>query len=150
MRRLTRRKLGKLIDQERVVKAIEEAESETSGEIRVSVAPFFWGSVEKAARRAFVRLGMTNTAEHNGVLVFLVPARRKFVVLGDEGIHQKVGQAFWEGVAGAMSEAFRERDFTGGLVKGIEEIGKRLKVHFPHRENDVNELPDTIDFSDAT
>ncbi len=149
MRRLSRRKLRSLVDEERVMKAIEEAESETSGEIRVSVAPFFWGNVEKAARRAFVRLGMTNTSERNGVLIFLVPARRRFVVLGDEGIHQKVGQPFWEAVAGAMSEAFRRRDFTGGLVKGIEEIGKRLRVHFPHQPDDVNELPDTIDFGDG-
>ncbi|NOZ78897.1 MAG: hypothetical protein GXP48_06930 [Acidobacteria bacterium] len=149
MRRLSRRKLRTLVDQERVMKAIEEAENETSGEIRVSVAPFFWGNIHKAARRAFVRLGMTNTAERNGVLIFLVPARRKFVVLGDEGIHQKVGQAFWEAVAGAMSEAFRKGDFTGGLVKGIEEIGARLKAHFPHQPDDVNELPDTIDFGDS-
>jgi len=148
MGRLSRRKLRRLIDEERIVEAIGEAENETSGEIRVSVAPFFWGSVEKAAWRAFARLGMTRTAERNGVLIFLVPSRRRFVVLGDQGIHEKVGQDFWEGVAGAMSERFCKADFTTGLVQGIEEIGRRLKEHFPHRPDDVDELPDEVDFGD--
>lgn len=148
MRTLSRRKLRGLIDEERIVQAIEEAENETSGEIRVSVAPFFWGSVEKAAWKAFHRLGMTNTAERNGVLIFLVPSRRRFVVLGDEGIHRKVGQEFWEAVAAAMSGKFRKGDFTAGLVQGIEEIGRRLKEHFPHQPDDVDELPDEVDFGD--
>ncbi len=148
MRALSRRKLRQLIDEERVVQAIREAEARTSGEIRVSVAPFFWGSVEKAAWKAFQRLGMRNTVERNGVLIFLVPSRRRFVVLGDEGIHRKVGQEFWESVAGAMSEKFQEGDFSTGLVRGIEEIGRRLQEHFPHRPDDVDELPDQVDFGD--
>ena len=145
---MSRRKLRSLIDEDRVVEAIRRAESETSGEIRVSVAPLFWGSVEKAAWKAFERLGMTRTAERNGVLIFLVPARRRFVVLGDEGIHRKVGQEFWEAVAAAMSGKFREGDFTTGLVQGIEEIGHRLKEQFPHQPDDVDELPDEVDFGE--
>lgn len=143
----TRKKLLQLIDQQRVRRAIEDAESRTSGEIRVSVAPLFWGSVEKAAKRAFDRLGMTRTKDHNGVLFFVVPARRKFVVLGDRGIHECVGQDFWNAVAAAVSERFRERDFTGGLVKGIEAVGEQLAGHFPYdAASDSNELPDDVDF----
>ncbi len=147
MRRMSRRRLKRVIDADRIREAIEKAEAETSGEIRVSVAPFFWGSVHRAARGAFSRLGMTRTKERNGVLIFVVPSRRRFVVLGDEGIHNHVGQDFWEGVAQAMSSKFREADFTGGLVHGIEETGRRLKTHFPHRADDVDELPDDVDFT---
>ncbi|HZA51699.1 MAG TPA: TPM domain-containing protein, partial [Myxococcaceae bacterium] len=89
---LGRRSLLRRIDVKRVEHALREAEKRASGEIRVSVAPLFWGSVRKEAERAFVRLGMSRTKERNGVLFFVVPARRKFVVLGDEGIHAKVGQ----------------------------------------------------------
>ncbi len=148
MGRMSRRRLRRVIDEERIVEAIRAAEQETSGEIRVSVAPFFWGNVEKAAWRAFDRLGMRNTAERNGVLIFLVPSRRRFAVLGDTGIHEKVGQEFWEAVAEAMSGKFRKGDFTTGLVLGIEEIGRRLKEHFPHRPDDVDELPDEVDFGE--
>src|SRR5207249_259557 len=99
--------------------AIHNAELRTSGEICVSVSRLFWGNVENAAQRAFQRLGMTKTRERNGVLLFVVPSRRKFVVLGDAGIHEKVGDEFWKTVAAAISEKFRAGDFTGGLLKGI-------------------------------
>jgi len=144
---ITRRSLLQLIDRDRIQEAIAEAERQTSGEIRVSVARFFWGSVRKVAERAFVRLGMTRTAARNGVLFFIVPARRRFVVLGDEGIHAKVGDAFWEKVAASVSKKFQAGDFTGGLVDGIATVGQELASHFPYdASTDKNELPDDVDF----
>ena len=144
---MTRQQLLKSIDSGRVKTAIEQAEDQTSGEIVVSVAPFFWGSVEKAARRAFARLGITQTHLHNGVLFFIVPSRRTFVVLGDQGIHEKVGQNFWNDVAGHLSRHFREGNFTEGLVHGINEVGRQLAAYFPYDPSvDVNELSDDVDF----
>lgn len=143
----SRRQLRKAVDVDRVKAAIAAAERLTSGEVRVSVAHFFWGGVRPAAERAFARLGMTATKDRNGVLFFIVPARRKFVVLGDEGIHAKVGQEFWQALAGKMSERFRAGEFTEGLVEAIDEAGRQLAVHFPYdAEADVNELADDVDF----
>lgn len=143
-----RRKFKRLVDADTIKRAIQEAEKETSGEIRVSVSTFFWGSVRRAAERAFIRLGMTGTKDRNGILFFVVPSRRRFVVLGDEGIHTHVGQDFWNEVAEAVGDKFRDGDFTGGLVSGIEEAGRRLSEHFPYQgESDVNELPDDVDFA---
>jgi uncharacterized membrane protein len=97
--------------------------------------------------RAFVRLGMTATKDRNAVLFFIVPSRRRFVVLGDAGIHAKVGQEFWEKVAASMADDFRKGDFTRGLVRGIEEAGAQLAAHFPYDPaTDRNELPDDVDF----
>jgi uncharacterized membrane protein len=112
------------------------------------VAPFFWGSVERAADKAFVRLGMAETRERNGVLFFLVPSRRSFVVRGDAGIHAHVGQGFWDELARKLSEYFRRGDFTEGLIFAIQTAADRLALHFPYDgERDVNELPDDVDFS---
>lgn len=145
-----RAKLRKLIDQDAVRRAIEAAEKETAGEIRVSVSTFFWGDVRKTAEKAFARLGMDRTRHRNGVLFFIVPSRRKFVVLGDAGIHEKVGQEFWDGVAAAVSDRFRKGDFTGGLVHGIGEAGRQLAAHFPYEgDRDVNELSDDVDFGEG-
>lgn len=142
-----RRKWLKLVDGEKVKAAIGEAERLTSGEVRVSVSTFFWGDVRATAQKAFDRLKMHETRERNGVLFFVVPSRRRFVVLGDEGIHRKVGQEFWDAVAAAVSEEFRRGDFTGGLVRGIGEVGVRLAEHFPRDPDaDVNELPDSVDY----
>ena len=144
---MTRHQLLKSIDGDRIKAAIEQAEQQTSGEIVVSVAPFFWGNVEKAARRAFSRLGVTRTQARNGVLFFIVPSRRLFVVLGDQGIHEKVGQQFWDDVAAHLSEEFHEGHFTEGLVRGIAEVGNQLAAHFPYdRASDINELSDNVDF----
>ncbi len=141
-----RQALLKKIDSERVLGAIEAAERRTSGEIRVSVSRYFWGSVRKVAEKAFLRLGMAGTCERNGILFFIVPSRRAFVVLGDEGIHARVGQDFWESLAAALSGSFRKGDFTEGLVRAIETAGEKLAVHFPYDPaTDRNELSDAID-----
>ena len=145
---MTRRQLLRSIDADRVKAAIAAAELQTSGEIMVSVSPIFWGNVQKAALKAFVRLGITQTKEHNGVLIFVVPGRRSFTVLGDKGIHAKVGQEFWNAVATKLSEQFRKGDFTGGLVDAVEVIGQQLKLHFPYDAGtDVNHLSDDVDFA---
>jgi uncharacterized membrane protein len=144
---MTRGKLMQIIDRERIKQAIQAAEHRTSGEICVSVAPFFWGDIHKAADKAFARMGVAKTKHRNGVLFFVVPSRRKFVVLGDTGIHEHVGQEFWHRVVAVVSERFREGDFTGGLVRGIEEVGERLAAHFPYdAATDEDELPDDVDF----
>lgn len=144
---MTRRKLLHIIDSDRIEEAIRKAERLTSGEICVSVSPLFWGNVEKAAEKGFVRLGMTRTEKRNGVLFFVVPSRRQFVVLGDSGIHEKVGQTFWSQVVDGVAERFREGDFTGGIVRGIEQVGEQLAVHFPYdATSDLDELPNEVDF----
>lgn len=135
------------IDESRVLEAIAEAERRTSGEIRVSISRFFWGPVRPTAERAFHRLKMDATKDRNGVLFFIVPSRRKFVILGDEGIHARVGQDFWTETAAALSGRFQKGAFTEGLIEGIKAAGDRLAAHFPYdRSTDRNELPDEIDY----
>ncbi len=144
---MSQHKLLAIIDDDRIKTAIAAAEKCTSGEIRVSVSRFFYGSVRHAAEKAFNRMGMRNTRDRNGILFFVVPSRHRFVVVGDEGIHRKVGQEFWDQLVAAMAGDFREGKFNEGLLHGIVECGRLLAAHFPHQgERDVNELPDDIDF----
>jgi uncharacterized membrane protein len=143
---MTRGKWLRSIDCARIKEAIQQAERQTSGEICVSISSLFWGKVNKAAEKAFVRLGMTRTKRRNGVLLFVVPARRKLVILGDRGIHEKVGAEFWQQVVDRVTAHFRAGDYTDGLLLGIEEISQQLARHFPFDEADVNELSDVIDF----
>jgi uncharacterized membrane protein len=101
---------------------------------------------KRAGAAVFEKLGMTATAERNGVLIFLAPTSRSFAVLGDSGIHERCGDEFWASVAAAMSAHFREGRFSDGLVAGIAAVGSELARHFPRREGDGdrNELPDTV------
>lgn len=143
---MTRRQLMRIIDTARIKEAIRKAERRTSGEICVSVSSLFLGNVKKAAEKAFVRLGLTRTKQRNGVLLFVVPSRRKLVILGDCGLHEKVGHEFWSRVVESVVERFRAGDYTGGIVRGIEEVGEQLAVHFPYdAASDVNELPNAVE-----
>jgi uncharacterized membrane protein len=143
---LTRGGLLHRIDVARIREAIVAAERRTSAELRVSVAPFFWGNVEKTAWRAFERLAMHQTQNRNGVLFFVVPSRRSFVVLGDRGIHERVGQDFWHAVVREMEPHFRRGEFSDGLIAGIAAAGEALAAHYPYDSvSDRNELPDDVD-----
>jgi uncharacterized membrane protein len=115
--------------------AIERVESSTTGLVRVSIAPSFWGNVHNAAEKAFHRLGMTHTPDRNGVLIFVVPSRKEFSIIGDRGIHERVGQEFWDRVRDAMSERIREGSLTDGIIHGIDEAGRELAAHFPPAKN---------------
>ena len=135
------------VDSDRIVRAIEAAERKTTGQIRVSIAPHLRGSVRAAAERAFARLGMTRTPHRNGVLIYVVPSRREFVILGDAAIHERAGQGFWERVASAMSEQIRNGDLTHGIIHGIEASAAELADHFPRERGSGDEgaLPNAVD-----
>ena len=133
------------IDDERVVAAIGAAESRTSGEIRVFISCSKTEEPVLEAEKQFERLNMTQTAERNGVLIFLAPASHTFAVVGDKGVHEKCGHAFWQELADAMNEHFKRADFTQGLVMGIERAGALLAEFFPRRPDDRDELPNRIE-----
>jgi uncharacterized membrane protein len=101
---------------------------------------------EKAAARQFEALGMTHTAERNGVLLFVAPVSQTFAVVGDEGIHARCGPGFWKDVAAAVEADFRAGRFTDGIVKGVARAGDALATHFPRTgaAADANELPDEV------
>jgi uncharacterized membrane protein len=133
------------LDSNRIVSAIAEAERRSSGEIRVHVTLRKPDDLEARARRRFERLGMTKTAERNGVLFYIAPAVRRFQILGDSGIHERCGQEFWKEIASEMEESFRRGDFTDGVVRGVARVGELLARHFPRTAADKNELPNAID-----
>jgi uncharacterized membrane protein len=133
------------LDNDRIVAAIADAESRSSGEIRVHVTHRKPEDLEARARRRFEILGMTKTAERNGVLFYIAPALRRFQILGDTGIHEKCGADFWKDVAAEMEESFRRGEFTEGILRGVKKVGEVLAAHFPRSAQDRNELPDTMD-----
>ena len=136
------------IDHARIVAAIGDAEGRTSGEIRVVISRRTTADAVAAAKIQFERLGMTGTAARNGVLIFLAPRSRSFAVIGDTGVHEKCGEAFWTELAAAMAEHFKRGDFTAGLVLGIARAGALLAENFPRQTDDRNELPNSVEESD--
>lgn len=131
-----------------ITRAIQMAELDTSGEIRVHIENQCPGDVRDRAAYLFKKLGMTNTDQRNGVLFYLSVDHRKFAVLGDTGINAVVPDNFWDDVKIIMLDQFREGLFTEGLTEAILKAGVQLKKHFPRKTDDVNELPDEVSFGE--
>jgi uncharacterized membrane protein len=132
-------------------RAIVAAEARTSAEIRVHLERrlprrLFRGRPGPLdrARQVFRRLGMHRTAERHGVLIYLTVDDRTLAVVGDAGIHEKVGDRHWEGVRDGMLERLRAGAPRAALVGAIEAVGRELAAHFPRRPGDVNELSDEV------
>lgn len=132
------------LDEARILAAIREAESRTSGEIRLAISPRAASDPVAAAQKQFDRFGMANTRERNAVLLFVAPTSRTFAIIGDRAVHEKCGQAFWDQLAATMSDHFKSGCFTEGLLAAITEAGQLLAAHFPSRPDDRNELSDGI------
>jgi uncharacterized membrane protein len=140
----TREFLSKL-EHDRVIQAIHEAEAKTSGEIRVLIQRGkLTGDPLEAAQSKFHRLGMHKTRERNAVLIFVAPRVHKFAVVGDNAIHEKCGDEFWQRVVERMRMHFQNEKFSDALVEAIEEIGIPLESHFPKTSDDTNELSDDV------
>ena len=140
----TKEFLSKL-EHDRIVQAIRDAESKTSGQIRVFIQR---GKMDVdpiiPAQKKFHQLGMHKTPEGNAVLIFVAPRAHKFAVVGDKAIHEKCGEALWQRLVDSMREHFRNEKFTDALVEAIEETGKALASHFPKRSTSSNQLPDDV------
>jgi len=144
MRKAHPKKFFSKEEEQNLVSAIQKAELLTSGEIRVHLARKCKNSVYGEATKIFEKLGMTKTAERNGVLFFLSLQEKKFAVIGDIGIHQKISPHFWDKIRDILQENFKKGDFIKGLTEGIHTCGVQLAQHFPRKLDDKNELSDDI------
>jgi uncharacterized membrane protein len=138
------RKFLNQLQHDEIIAAIRAAEQKTSGEIRVFVSRKTVTDPIAAAQSEFERLGMTKTRERNGVLIYVAPRSQKFAVIGDEGVHQRCGDEFWQQLAGEMTGHFRKEAFTRGIVLAVNKAGELLARHFPGRPDDRNELPNQV------
>jgi uncharacterized membrane protein len=118
----------------------------TSGEIRVHLEDNMKGNVLDVSVRVFKELGMEKTSARNGVLILIAPIEKQFAIIGDEGINAVVPKNFWDEEKNLMQEHFKAGAFCKGVCKVIEQIGEKLKAHFPYQSDDVNELPDEISY----
>lgn len=133
-------------EQDELIGAIKSAELNTSGEIRVHVEPSCTINPEERAKLVFTQLGMHSTEKQNGVLIYLAYESKVFAIIGDKGIHEKVGFTFWDVERDTMKNYFSKSEYLKGLVLVIGDIGMKLKEFFPYQSDDTNELSNEISF----
>ncbi|HVT85579.1 MAG TPA: TPM domain-containing protein [Chitinophagaceae bacterium] len=135
-------------EQQQILQAIQQAEKETSGEIRVFVESkcSYMDALDRA-KEIFSRLNMQDTTERNAVLIYVAVKHHQLAIFGDEAIHKKVGNDYWGRLVKQMVHHFHKNNIAEGIRLTIMELGHDLQKHFPHHKYiDKNELPDDIVF----
>jgi uncharacterized membrane protein len=128
--------------------AIREVESRHSGEIRFAVESSLdgdelWRGLAPRARalEVFSHLGVWDTENNNGVLIYVLFADHDVEIVADRGIAAHVAQQEWEQVCREIEAHYREGRFAQGSVAGVRAVGRLLERHFPGRGPDADELP---------
>ena len=145
---LKKKKFFTAEEKQHIVDAVHQAEKQTSGEVRVFVESkcSFMDALDRAAE-LFSKMQMQNTADRNAVLVYMAVKDRQLAIFGDEGIHKKVGDEYWNKLVQQMIAHFNKENFAEGIRQCVLEVGEALRNHFPYnKDTDKNELPDDIVF----
>jgi uncharacterized membrane protein len=121
----------KSIDGKRVHAAIRSAEEGSTGRVAVRVLPHNTPDALESARESLHQAELHKHPHRNAVIFLVAPKSRRFAVYGDDAIHERVGETFWEDVVAGMTPHFKRGDMTGALEHGIGMAGKELRAHFP-------------------
>lgn len=136
---------------------VSASEQRHSGEIRICVEAgmptsylwrHFWHKVSirtimrQRAVMMFSKLHVWDTAQNNGVLIYLLLAERDIELVADRGINQHVDEAEWKAIVQRLSAALHENKFEDGLTQALEEVSAILMRHFALKvgEDNPNEL----------
>ena len=111
----------------RVTTKIAAAESMTSAEIKLVIVKHCLTSIKRKALKIFKKYKLDQTVQRNCVLILVVTTNRQFLIYGDQGIHEKVGQDFWEEIEKSITIKFLEN-------KVLEVTAERdeLRGHMNH------------------
>ena len=142
-----RKRLIPKAEERKIVDAIKQAELQTSGEIRVHIEQYCQD--ENPIARAiyiFDAIGMSKTVQRNGVLIYVALKSRRFAIIGDSGINNKIPANFWDDAKKNLQTKFAQNDITQGIIEAIEQTGQILKKEFPYLEGDINEQSDDISY----
>jgi uncharacterized membrane protein len=137
-----------------LARAVARAERLTSGELRVHLERRVPRDREgrvlaplTRARDVFAGLGMARTAQRNGVLIYLALDDHALAIVGDEAVHARLGDAYWQRVRDLMVERLRAGRPAEAVLGAVDDVGRVLAEHFPPRPDDVDELPDRLSTS---
>jgi uncharacterized membrane protein len=130
-----------------LVEAIKTAEDHSTGEIRIHIDSQTEGNNAEIAFEVFKTLCEGKTAEKNAVLFHVNFEQHYLTINGDEGIHKKFQQLFWDKIHDQTTREFAVGRYHDGLRKAILETGLELKKYFPISGENPNEISNEITFS---
>lgn len=132
-------------ERERVIEAIAAAEGGNRGEVRVHIEPECPADQPlDRAEQLFGELGMHETDDATGVLLYIADIDRKCAVWAGEGIFESRDDDFWRHVVDEISNGYQRGECVDGIVAALEEVGEVLREQVPGDDKAGNELPDEV------
>lgn len=101
--------------------------------------------VRTAALASFYEKGLHRTKDETGVLIYVSIFERKVWVLGDRGIHARVGEGAWKELVSLIVDGIKNGRQGDAICRAVERAGEILRTHFPVRKGDRDELPNLIE-----
>jgi len=96
---------------------------------------------ERAAAH-FSQLGVWDTEDNSGILIYVQLLDHQVEILADRGIAKRVPQTVWDAICRGMEADFRNKNYRTGVLNAISQATALLAQHFPARTDNPNELPD--------
>ena len=136
---------------DRLEQRIALSERLHQGEIRVCVEAglplsYLWrrASARERAIALFAKLGVWDTEQNNGVLIYLLLAEHAIEIVADRGLQRRVPPEHWQQAVAQLSASCRAGRHEEGLLQAIAAAEVVLMEHFPAvAETEArNELPD--------
>lgn len=101
-------------------------------------------TVAREAELSFLEHGVFRTRDRTGVLIFLSALEHRVVILGDEGIHQRLLNPGWTELVSGLIAAVKAGRAGDGVCDVVTRLGETLARDAPIREGDTNELPNEV------
>jgi uncharacterized membrane protein len=131
-----------------IEEAIEASETKHRAEIRVAVevaldlgALWRLRSPRERALEVFTELEVWDTAERNGVLIYVLIAERDVEIVADRGLDGRVSNDEWQRVCTLIERELAAGRWRDGILVGVEAATALLAREYPATGRNLNEQP---------
>jgi uncharacterized membrane protein len=132
---------------DRIELAVQAGEKRHRGEVCIAIENRLdiyriWAGITPAQRanKVFAQLGVWDTEENNGALLYFCLADHRLELRVDRGLARVCSQAELQDVIDCATAYFRKTEYVEGTLAAIAALHALIGHHFPWREGDANEL----------
>lgn len=131
------------LDEQRIVRAIADAERGNRAEVRVHVEARCSGPVLERAARVYRALGLSRTQDDTAVLLYVAVKSRVAAVYSGKGVPDQ-REGFWQEIVDQVANGYREDHAADAIVAALARVGDMLRAVVGGADVHGNELSDAV------
>jgi len=117
-------------ERSRIAHAIGEAERGTTGRIAVRIVPDADLDAFERAKEEFGRIGLHRHPHANAAVILVAPKARRYAIVGDRALHERVGDAFWNGLVEDTGAYLKRGEVDEGIIYAVGRLGDVFRANF--------------------